>query len=169
LMLSLDPSLTRSQVVSYLRASARPFPAGTSCTLPTLAGKCGAGLLDAHAAMTVIAPNIAVASNHLVVPPHSWVPLDATVTAPVGRTIVSTSWDALPGNPEILTIANAGTPNAGFHAPQTGTFGFIISVLDSSGKTASEIVTVRVNTPPVIAAVDSQRGQAGAPIDFRLH
>ncbi len=54
LMLSVDPSLTRTAIVSALRSSARPFPAGSACLLPENSGLCGAGLLDTQAALTSI-------------------------------------------------------------------------------------------------------------------
>jgi len=50
LMLSVNPSLTPDQVTASLKASARPHPPGTFCTINT--GICGAGLLDADAALT---------------------------------------------------------------------------------------------------------------------
>ncbi|MDB5798642.1 MAG: hypothetical protein JWP36_2544 [Paucimonas sp.] len=168
LMLSIDPALTRSQVVSYLRASARPFPAGTTCALPSYSGRCGAGMLDAGAALAVIAPNIEVKSNHMVVPPFTWVPLEASVTAPAGRSLVATTWAPLPGNPSVVSLDNAATPSAGFNAPLTGSYGFVFTALDSAGKTASETITVRVNSAPVIAAVDPKVVGAGQALQFRL-
>ena len=47
LMLSVNPSLTPSQVVSMLQATATPFPGGSSCTTST----CGAGIVNAAAAV----------------------------------------------------------------------------------------------------------------------
>jgi len=52
LMLSLNGSLTPAQVTTALRNSARPHPANTFCTTGNNAGSCGAGLLDADAALT---------------------------------------------------------------------------------------------------------------------
>lgn len=54
LMLSVDPSLTRTAIVSALRNSARPFPAGSACLLSENNGLCGAGLLDAKAALASV-------------------------------------------------------------------------------------------------------------------
>ncbi|MGI8738575.1 MAG: S8 family peptidase [Gammaproteobacteria bacterium] len=54
LMLSLNDSLTPRQLIATLRASARPFPApvaGRRCSDPL----CGAGLLDAGAAVRAVA------------------------------------------------------------------------------------------------------------------
>jgi serine protease len=49
LLLSVDPTLTPAQVAQRLQQSARPFPGGTGadCTV----GVCGAGILDAGAAL----------------------------------------------------------------------------------------------------------------------
>jgi serine protease len=54
LMLSLDPSLTPAQVAAKLRSSARAFPTGTGadCT----SALCGAGIVDAAAALAGSAP-----------------------------------------------------------------------------------------------------------------
>lgn len=51
LMLAANPALTPAQVLATLKSSARPHPAGTYCTAPANAGICGAGLLDANAAV----------------------------------------------------------------------------------------------------------------------
>jgi serine protease len=47
LMLSVAPNLTATQVRDFLKASAKPFPAGSNCT----PGTCGAGMLDAPGAV----------------------------------------------------------------------------------------------------------------------
>lgn len=51
LMLAANPALTPAQVLATLKSSARPHPAGTYCTAAANAGICGAGLLDANAAV----------------------------------------------------------------------------------------------------------------------
>lgn len=53
LMLAVEPSLTPAQLEAMLRASARAFPSGSSCTTAL----CGAGLLDAHAALVLAQQN----------------------------------------------------------------------------------------------------------------
>lgn len=53
LMLAVNPSLTPAQVTAALKSSARPHPSGTYCT--TNQGVCGAGLLDADAALSAAA------------------------------------------------------------------------------------------------------------------
>jgi serine protease len=51
LMLSLTPSLTPAQVLQRLQQTARPFPAGSSCSTSI----CGAGIVDAAAAVSGLA------------------------------------------------------------------------------------------------------------------
>ena len=53
LLLSINPTLSPAQIRSILQSSARPFPAGSWCTSSGI-GLCGAGLLDAQAAMQVL-------------------------------------------------------------------------------------------------------------------
>lgn len=55
LMLAANPSLTPAQIIRVLQSSARPHPAGTFCVTQSSPG-CGAGLLDADAAVA-LAPN----------------------------------------------------------------------------------------------------------------
>ncbi|MGZ3254190.1 MAG: S8 family peptidase, partial [Burkholderiaceae bacterium] len=54
LMLSVNSALTPAQIKTYLQTSARAHPAGTTCTQSPYVGLCGAGLLDAAAALTAV-------------------------------------------------------------------------------------------------------------------
>ena len=56
LMLAVEPTLTPVQMEAMLRVSARAFPSGSSCTT----ANCGAGLLDARAALLLAQQNQAV-------------------------------------------------------------------------------------------------------------
>ncbi|HEX3632260.1 MAG TPA: S8 family peptidase [Casimicrobiaceae bacterium] len=47
LMLAVAPNLSATQVSALLASSAKPFPAGSTCTT----ARCGAGIVDAHAAV----------------------------------------------------------------------------------------------------------------------
>ncbi|MDF3839146.1 S8 family peptidase [Cupriavidus basilensis] len=55
LMLAVNPALTPAQVLATLESTARPHPAGTYCTASANIGTCGAGLLDANAAVIAAA------------------------------------------------------------------------------------------------------------------
>jgi serine protease len=56
LMFAANPALTPAQVTAVLKNTARAHPAGAYCTRSGNTGKCGAGLLDADAAVAA-APN----------------------------------------------------------------------------------------------------------------
>jgi serine protease len=47
LMLAVAPTLSATQITALLASSAKPFPPGSTCTT----ANCGAGILDAHAAV----------------------------------------------------------------------------------------------------------------------
>lgn len=54
LMLSMNPSLTPMQIKTMLQSSARAFPTGTGADCTTTV--CGAGIVDAAAALAAVAP-----------------------------------------------------------------------------------------------------------------
>ncbi len=54
LLLSVNPALTRSEITSLLRSTARPFPNSSACQLTENLGLCGAGLLDTRAALAAM-------------------------------------------------------------------------------------------------------------------
>ncbi|HEY6352863.1 MAG TPA: S8 family peptidase, partial [Burkholderiaceae bacterium] len=112
LMLSVNPTLTPSQVRSMLQATARAFPttggtAGTvACVPPTTTqqrecycttGTCGAGMLDAHAAVSAVpAPSAAQAlafATPVAPVPGDTVTLDGSTSVPAsGKTISTYQW-----------------------------------------------------------------------------
>lgn len=67
LMLSMNPVLTRTEIISMLRSSARPFPSGSACMLSANTGLCGAGLLDTRAALAAV-PDARLNSVPVLVP-----------------------------------------------------------------------------------------------------
>jgi serine protease len=54
LLLSMNPALTRSEITTLLRSTARPFPDNSACKLTANLGLCGAGLLDTRAALAAM-------------------------------------------------------------------------------------------------------------------
>ena len=64
LLLSMNPALTRSEIMALLRSSARPFPDKSACKLSANLGLCGAGLLDTRAALAAMP---GASPNHLPV------------------------------------------------------------------------------------------------------
>lgn len=62
MMLAQNPALTPALVTSVLKATARPHPANTYCATGNNVGDCGAGLLDADAALAA-APKASAATS----------------------------------------------------------------------------------------------------------
>ena len=168
LMLSLDPNMSRAEVMSILRASARPFPANSVCAIPGNEGLCGAGMLDAQAALSAVAPVVVLASPSQVVAPAASVPLDASAFSPGGRNIATYAWRASASNPSPVALLNANTPNASFIAPARGTYQFTLSVKDSHGAEGTASASVRVNSPPVVQAVAPRTVAAGKALRLTL-
>lgn len=168
LMLSMNPQLTRAEVVSILRSSSRPHPANSACLLPENSGLCGAGLLDAQAALTAIAPVVQVASPNQIVAPGASVNLSGSAQPPAGRSIVGYQWQPALSNPAPVLLSNANTANAIFVAPTTGTYAFTLSVTDSSGATGTANATVRVNNVPVLNNVPPQQVAFGGTLRLQL-
>lgn len=106
LMLSVNPSLTNAQIIHTLRTSARQHPAGTYCSAN--AGACGAGLLDADAALAVAA-SLPTPGNETPAPDEA---RDETAAPPVEQPEESAG---LPGGD-----AAPPTPSPTPPAPVTG-------------------------------------------------
>ncbi len=168
LMLSLNPSMTRSEVISTLRASARAFPTSSVCMLVANQGLCGAGMLDAQAALHSFAPVISVTSASQVAAPGATVMLDATASSPGGLPIAGYSWRAASSNPTAVTLLNANTPNASFIAPARGTYLFTLTVTDGRGASGTASASVRVNSVPVLQPVATLSVRAGGALKLTL-
>ena len=168
LMLSLNPSLSRDEVVSLLRASARAFPASSACLLRANSGMCGAGILDVHAALISIAPAIHISNLSQVASPGALVNLDASAISPSGHQVTSYVWHASLSNKISISVLNADTANASFVAPATGTYQFVVLVTDSSGATSNASATVRINSTPVIQSVTTHQVAAGRTLTIKL-
>jgi serine protease len=168
LMLSLDPALTRAQVTGTLRASARPHPAASTCTLEANAGLCGAGLLDAQAALAAVVPTLQVTLPSQVVAPAALVTLSGSALAVSGHTIVSYQWQSASSNPAAVNLADANTANASFVAPTTGTYLFTLYAVDSSGAISSATASVTVNSAPVLQVPVTRQIEAGNGLQLQL-
>jgi hypothetical protein len=168
LMLSLNPSLSRDEVVSLLRASARTFPAGSACLLRANSGMCGAGILDVYAALTSIAPAIHMSKLSQVVASGELVNLDASAISPSGQQVTSYVWHASPSNKIPVSVLNANTANASFVAPATGIYQFVVLVTDSSGATSNASASVRINSAPIVQSVMTRQIAAGSTLTLKL-
>ena len=168
LMLSVNPALTRAEVTSLLRSAARPYAAGSTCTLPENSGLCGAGLLDAQAALAAATPVVQVAAAKQVVAPAATVTLSGSAQPPAGRSIVAYQWRAATSNPAPVTLMNANSANASFIAPSIGTYAFTLSATDDLGIVGSASATVRVNNVPLLQPVSAQQVMFGSSLKLQL-
>lgn len=164
LMLSMNPSMSRNEVISILRSSARAFPASSACARADNQGLCGAGMLDAQAALRSVAPVIGLARTSQVASPGALVALDASASSPGGHPIISYTWRAAASNPSAVTLLNASSPNASFIAPARGTYQFTLTVTDDRGAASTSGASVRVNSVPVLQAIANPTVRAGGSL-----
>jgi serine protease len=182
LMLAVDPKLTPAVIAATLKSTARPFPttgAGNSSStgLPIAACKapssteqtecycttstCGAGLLDAGAAVAAVAPPVAPPSAAITVSNSSptagaTVTLSASAsTANGGRAIASYQWQISSGG---AVAAFSGATNAASATLLTSAAGSVVvslTVTDSAGATGSASSTLSVQAAPVAPVTPS--------------
>ncbi|MBC6944559.1 GlyGly-CTERM sorting domain-containing protein [Gammaproteobacteria bacterium PRO2] len=163
LMLGVNGSLGTSRLIARLRASARPFPAPDAgiplCHVPTGASDiqelecgcttstCGAGMVDAPAALAEALRPIATATaTPSATHPGEAVALAATASLPAnGRSIVAYSWTTLSGAAD---ISPADTSVATLRATASGPVTVRLTITDDQGATDSSDLVVTVNPPP---------------------
>jgi len=188
LMLSANPTLTPAQVKAIVQSSARPFPtqpAGSSvpvCQAPTSAvqdecyctpSTCGAGLLDAGAAVAAAAqgaaPTVSIIASASTVTVGSSVGFSANANAPGGLGIASYQWSITSGSSIAALSGASNTATARVTTSGTGSFTVTLTVTDSAGASASAGSTVIVNPPaaPTVRIVPSASVvSAGTPVTF---
>ena len=189
LMLSTNPALTPAQVRTALQATARPFPASgappvdngnghfvpvTACTAPTSVAQnsecycttatCGAGLLDAGAAVTSVAAvtaNISVASTLVVV--GNTVALDGSASrgSDGGSSNLSYRWAITSGGGLASITSSTTAATATLATTGTGTVIVSLTVIDGTGRQATGSVTLGVVTPPVITPTPAPASDSG--------
>ncbi len=139
LMLAVKPSLTREQLRALLIQTTRAFP-DASCNTSL----CGAGVLDAGAALASATANvapIAQAGADQVVKTGASVTLKGSANDDGGG--LGYQWTQTAGTAVILS--NANSANASFTAPASAdTLVFQLTVTDSAGLTDSDSVTITV-------------------------
>ena len=179
LMLSVQPQLSNDEVRFKLQNTARAFPQPTvdesggalqACTAPTATsadqlqcvckvGLCGAGMLDAGAAVLAAAG----VQARIAVDPAAPVAGQAVTLSsagsllPAGRTIASYQWQVTSGASIVSGLSGAGAPTATVATSGAGTFAVTLTVTDNTGIVSSEAVSVDVAAPP-----DTGGGGGGA-------
>ena len=169
LMFSANRTLTPAQALAALKGTARSFPstgadaAVKACVAPTAVAQgsecycttstCGAGLLDAGAAVAAVAKltaNIALASTSVVV--GAPVALDGSSSNTLaGRTITGYQWAITDGAAVagFSSATNAATANLATSA--AGSVTISLTVTDSAGQTDTTTATLAVGRPvPIV-------------------
>jgi serine protease len=178
LMFTANPSLTPDQVLSALKATARPFPQTgaqpdsngplPTCTAPGQTGQlqcycttstCGAGMLDAGAAVAAVAQLTA----YIDVSPSSGAVASSPITLssastvlPTGRTIASTTWSLLSDGGIVPALADTSSNTITLTPTAAGQFTVQLVVTDNTGATSTTQTTVQV------ADANSSGGSGGS-------
>ena len=184
LLFSANPSLTPAQVLTALKSSARTFPSGAgtgvqACTAPSTTAQnecycttstCGAGMLDAGAAVAsvaVVTANIGVASTTVTV--GDAVALDGTPSRASGSASIATYlWAITSGSATFTSATNASS--ATLTTSAAGPVVVSLTVTDSNGRQASTSSTLTVNAvtvaPPVTPPTSSGGGGGGGALNL---
>ncbi len=184
LMLSAQPALTPDEVRYKLQSSARAFPTPTvdesgaavaACAPPDASvqqlqcvcstGLCGAGMLDAHAAvLSAIGVQARIGVSPATPLAGQTVTFDAVPSIlPAGHTITSYRWALADGGGIVTGLVGAtdgpsvsATPNA------AGTFTVTLTLTDNANIVSAESLSVTVGAVAAVAQ-SSGGGGGGAP------
>jgi serine protease len=192
LMFSANPNLTPAQVKAALQSSARAFPSSgaapsqrtvggpfvpvSACAAPTATAQdyecycttstCGAGLLDASAAVSAVAVTMAnpKASPTSVVAGAS-VTLDGSAsTASTGNTISSYYW-SIPSDTTIASLTSNGA-SATLQTTAAGSVVVSLTVTDSAGAQNTNTITVTIAAAPTPTPTPSSGGGGGGAMSL---
>nr|CBM43233.1 serine protease [uncultured organism] len=146
LMLSLSPSLQPAIVRSLLETTARPHPPGTTCASPLNAGICGAGLLDAGAAVAAVHSRLPTVSISMpaIERPGRTIQMIGNVQLKTAAGLKQVVWRQVGGPPVNLVHESPGSTLATFTTPPTGTVSFEARAIDDSGFTGVGTASMRV-------------------------
>ena len=156
LMLSLNPGLSPAAIRAALQASARPFPTGgaapgvIACQSLTAARQeecycttstCGAGMLDAAAALAMVfpPPTPVIAPDNSALQSSNSVFLSAAgSSAAGGRTVVAYQWSVVSGSQYASLLGRTSEASATlFFLASRGTAEVELTVTDSGGASAT--------------------------------
>ncbi len=186
LMYSAQPALTPGGVIAALKGSARPFPSSgvadgpsgpiVACRAPTAtaqdqcyctASTCGAGMLDAGAALSVaLGARVAIGVAPAAPLANQTVTLGAgNSTAASGRSITGYQWVLVDGGGIVSAIAGANTATATLLPAAAGSFTVRLVATDNLGVrlAAQQTVTVTAALQPPVASGGSGGGALSWP------
>ena len=172
LMLSVDPTLQPAAILQHLKLSARPFPPSSSdpsvdvCTAPgtpfqdsgchCTTSTCGAGMLDAGAAVARIqsalaVPTAAIGASTLSPTVGDSVALSgAASVASTGRTITGYQWAITSGASLASLVGATDGVGATLATSAAGAVVVQLTVTDNSGASRSTTAALTVAAAPVV-------------------
>ena len=179
---AVDPTLTPAKVVNLLKESATPFPTSstttgvTNCRVPTsptdtqgsecicTTRTCGAGMLNASAAVLAVQNPLAVFSSSGALNVGSTVALDGGASfAPTGRTVTAYQWSLtnVVGTAPTFTTPTQSTTS--LQITDSGSFTVRLTVTDSMGVQDSKDVPLAttVSSTPTTPPTFSNGGGGG--------
>ncbi len=173
LMMGINPTLTPSQLVSRIQASARPFPSRSgypACSVstpPTQACNCtretcGPGILDAGRAVELAySPSVVINPVGLVVPGP--VLLDGSGSKAVDEaTIVSYGWSQVSGPAAELGPTDGPKLNVTLPTVTSAARVFRLLVTDSKGRSADNFVVLRMRDSAVDTSTNADGSSGGS-------
>ena len=167
LLASIDKTITPDALTSILLSSTRPHPAGTYCESRT---DCGAGLLDAEAAvnrLNSLAPTVSAVTNQIGVRlTGSSIRFTATPVAKSGgNPTFSYKWTQVAG--PAVSLAGDTSASPSFTAPAVGSaYTFRVKVTDGAILSAINQVSVTSNSAPVLKPIPAQTVVQGDNLSF---
>jgi serine protease len=193
LMLSVDNTLTPAAIRALLQSSARPFPstgadAGVrACKAPNAVDQiecycttttCGAGMLDAGAALAALTPAAGLPPTGDIAPSSTAPTAGETVTlsgagstAVGGRSIVSYDWAIVSGASHAAFIGASNGSTVSLATQSAGSVLVQLTATDSGGASNSKIVLLTVQAVPGVtppAAASSGGGGASSALWLAL-
>ncbi len=168
LLWSYDPRLSAVEIRNALAGSARPWPAGTHCS-GALAGQCGAGMLDAGAALARVGSRVAldIEAPRGPLPGGTRVTLSALVRSMYAPDQLAYRWVQTIG--PAVRLLHADAPVVALDLPPHRTeVGLRLAVTDPTGAVTVADGLVRVNNSPVATAVGSIIVAVGESVGLRL-
>ena len=186
LMLAAQPDLSNAQVISILKSTARPFPTVSDttpqppvCTAPSSATQdecicttttCGAGMLDAGAAVTLASTTTPTytAPTAVVTPTSASVVAGATVTLSGSASTVGSSGTALtyqwliPDGDTVVSLGSSTSSSVVVTGVSAGTGEVRLTVSDpTSGLSSSTTVNVTVTAAASSGGGSTSSGGGG--------
>ncbi|MEI6179615.1 MAG: S8 family serine peptidase [Chloroflexales bacterium] len=142
LMLSANPALTPAQVLQILQTTATPFPAGSDCS-----GRCGAGIVDAGAAVEEAARRVRTVGFSTT---------SQTVSEAVGTVSLPIQFNLASTNPITVPYTVTGTATSADHSLTSGTLNvpagqiranLTFSILNDTVGEPDETLVITLNSP----------------------